>query len=154
MKLYALFLLACSVPAFSADKVNVRIIQRQSSETNYNYVSPGFSNSTATGSVNCYGTNCYGSARSNGYSIPARAGSYAVTGATFSLLLSDGRVAVVNCQSKGWGNRHRRSCRTPMVNDIEAEFSGDSAKLYWTVSLDGKKTESETYKVLAVLNPK
>ncbi len=148
----SLLLCLFSTAAYATDKVSVRIIQRQSSETNYNYVIPGFSNSTASGNVNCYGANCSGSARSNGYSIPARAGSYAVSGATFSLLLPDGRVAVVNCNSKGWGSRHRRSCRTPLVNDIEAEFSGDNAKLFWVVSLDGKKTESETYKVVAILD--
>jgi len=32
-----------------------------------------------------------------------------------------------------------------------ADFKGDKAKLVWVVSLDGKKMQSETYKVLAVL---
>jgi hypothetical protein len=40
----------------------------------------------------------------------------------------------------------------PLVNNIQAEFRGDKAKLEWPVSLDGKKTQSETYKVLAVLD--
>ena len=40
----------------------------------------------------------------------------------------------------------------PMVDNITAEFKGDKAKLIWPVSLDGKKTQSETYKVLAVLD--
>jgi hypothetical protein len=131
--------------------MKVHIVQRRSSETTYNYVVPGFSNSHASGSLNCYGTNCYGSARSNGISTPGYAGSYAVGGATLSLALPDGRVAVVNCDSKGWGRRHRRSCRTPLVNDIEAEFKGKDAKLIWPVSLDGRETESETYKILTVL---
>jgi len=38
------------------------------------------------------------------------------------------------------------------VADIDADFHGDKAKLEWVVSLDGKKTQSETYKVLAVLD--
>jgi len=84
-----------------------------------------------------------------------------VRGATFALLLPDGRVAVVNCESKfaehmaGAAGNHR-SCRMPLVDDIEAEFNGDKAKLKWSVSLDGKKMASETYKILAVLakNPK
>jgi hypothetical protein len=46
---------------------------------------------------------------------------------------------------------NRRSCRTPMVNDIQAEFKGDNAKLRWPVSIDGKKTESETYTIIAIL---
>ena len=40
----------------------------------------------------------------------------------------------------------------PLVDDIQAEFHGDKAKLIWVVSLDGKKMQSETYKVLAVLD--
>jgi len=39
----------------------------------------------------------------------------------------------------------------PLVDDIEAEFNGDKAKLKWVVSIDGKKMESETYKILPVL---
>ena len=43
----------------------------------------------------------------------------------------------------------------PLVDDIHAEFHGDKAKLEWVVSLDGKKMQSETYKVLAILgNPR
>jgi hypothetical protein len=37
------------------------------------------------------------------------------------------------------------------VDTIQAEFKGEKAKLERAVSLDGKKTASETYKVLAVL---
>jgi len=40
----------------------------------------------------------------------------------------------------------------PLVDDIQAEFHVGKAKFVWVVGLDGKKTESETYKVLAVLN--
>jgi hypothetical protein len=36
------------------------------------------------------------------------------------------------------------------VDTIQAEFKGDSAKLTWSVSIDGKKTQSETYKIIAV----
>jgi hypothetical protein len=61
---------------------------------------------------------------------------------------------VVNCESK-YALRmdyiNRRSCRTPMVNDIQAEFKGDNAKLRWPVRIDGKKTESETYNIIAIL---
>jgi hypothetical protein len=41
----------------------------------------------------------------------------------------------------------------PLVDTIQAEFNGDKAKLIWVVSLDGKKTQSETYKVLAISQP-
>jgi hypothetical protein len=76
-------------------------------------------------------------------------------GATFSLLLPDGRVAVVNCASKyklKGDYINQRSCRMPLVDDIRVEFKGKNAKLIWPVSLDGKKFESETYKILAVLD--
>ena len=78
-------------------------------------------------------------------------------GATFSLLLPDGRIAVVNCDIKfaehfaGAAGNHR-NCRQPLVDNIEADFHSDNAKLEWVVSLDGKKKQSETYKVLAILD--
>ena len=144
-----------------AQKMNVRIIKRQSSDTDYSYVVPGHSTSWTNGSGNCnVGStivNCSGSAHTNTSGTASQAVSYSVTGATFTLLLPDGRMAVVNCVSKfqermaGFRGNHR-SCRTPLVNEIEAEFSGSNAKLRWAVSLDGKKTESETYKILAIMD--
>jgi len=41
----------------------------------------------------------------------------------------------------------------PLVDDVDVEFKGKDAKLYWVVSIDGKKTESETYTILAILPP-
>jgi hypothetical protein len=38
-----------------------------------------------------------------------------------------------------------------IVDDINAKFRGDKAKLIWNVSIDGKKSATETYKILAVL---
>jgi len=66
-------------------------------------------------------------------------------------------VAVVNCESKfaehmAGAAGNKRSCRMPIVDDIQAEFNGDKAKLSWSVSLDGKKMASETYKILGVLS--
>ena len=67
-------------------------------------------------------------------------------------------MAVVNCDSKtNWTDfshmdQIRRSCRIPMVNEIKAEFDGAKAKLKWSVSIDGKKLESETYRILAVID--
>ncbi|HSY92393.1 MAG TPA: hypothetical protein VK812_13535 [Candidatus Binatus sp.] len=75
-------------------------------------------------------------------------------GATLTLVLPNGDKAVVNCTSKfqermaGPGNV--RSCRVPLVDEFEATFDGDKAKLFWPTSLDGKKIESETYKIVAV----
>ena len=84
-------------------------------------------------------------------------GSFSVRGATFSLLLPDGRIAVVNCDIKfaehfaGAAGNHR-NCRQPVVDNIQADFHGGNAKLEWVVSLDEKKTQSETYKVLGILD--
>jgi hypothetical protein len=81
-----------------------------------------------------------------------------LSGATLTLQLPDGDSAVVNCTSKfqerfaGPGNV--RSCRVPLVDEFEADFHGDKAKLFWPVSLDGKKTDSETYKIIAVSKAK
>jgi len=144
----------------AAEKVNVKILNRQTSETGYNYTVPGHSTSTSNANVNCYGStsvSCSGTSTTSGFTTAPRDVSFSVTGATFSLLLPDGRVAVVNCVSKfaermaGPAGNHR-SCRTPLVNDIQVEFNGSNAKLFWPVSLDGKKTESETYKIVAVLD--
>lgn len=39
-----------------------------------------------------------------------------------------------------------------MVDSFQADFKGDNAKLIWAVSLDGKKVQSETYKILDILD--
>jgi hypothetical protein len=158
-------LAASWAPIFlSAQKVEVKIVNRQNNQTQYNYVVPGHATSTSNGNANCYGNsigtsanvNCSGYSVTNTTTTAPRDVSFSVTGATFSLLLADGRTVVVNCVSKfaehmaGPSGNHR-SCRQPLVDDIEAEFKGKNAKLYWVVSLDGKKMESETYTILAVL---
>jgi hypothetical protein len=43
-----------------------------------------------------------------------------------------------------------RFTTVPLVDECEATFDGDKAKLFWPTSLDGKKIESETYKIIAV----
>jgi hypothetical protein len=143
----------------SGQTMDVRIIQRQSSETSYTYVVPGQFSSSSDTDVNCgvgdTTVKCSGTTTTNGTITSPRDISYQVTGATFSLLLRDGRVAVVNCESKfkyQYGGSVRRSCRTPLVDDIQVEFKGKDAKLMWPASIDGKKFESETYRILAVLD--
>lgn len=164
----AALIVTCTASAL-AQKLDVKIIDRQDNETEYSYVVPGYfssqSNSNSNANANCYGNdgnvNCNGSAtsttRTNGYTMPARQVTYHVRGATFTLQLPDGRLAVVNCESKfaehfaGHAGNHR-SCRKPLVDNIQVDFHGDKAKLEWIVSLDGKKKQSETYKILAVLD--
>ena len=128
--------------------MNVKVIQHQNNESEYTYIVPGTFNATST-------TNS-GTTTTNGtYTAPTEY-SYTVIGATFSLLLPDGRVAVVNCASKykfrGERSINMRSCRRPLVDDIQVEFKGKNAKLMWLASIDGKKFDSETYKILAVLS--
>ncbi|MGA8273130.1 MAG: hypothetical protein WB919_16325 [Candidatus Sulfotelmatobacter sp.] len=162
MSRLATFFLILVCPAYAlAQKFDVKILDRQDNETNYTYVVPGYFSSQSNANVNCYGSdtgvNCNGSGTTNGFSTPAHQVSYNVRGATFTLLLPDGRAAIVNCESKfaehmaGPAGNHR-SCRKPLVDNIQAEFHGDKAKLMWVVSLDGRKMQSETYKVLAVLD--
>jgi hypothetical protein len=123
-------ILACIASA-SAQKLDVKIIDRQDKEDGYDYVA--VYNNVAVGK------------------------SFKVRGATFTLQLPDGRLAIVNCESKfaeRFAGRvgNRRSCRMPIVDSIQADFHGDDAKLIWPVSLDGKKMQSETYKILGILD--
>ena len=154
-----LLILLCAVFA-SAQKLTVKIINRQDNETDYTYVVPGNYSSQSNSNVNCNGSdtnvNCNGLTTTNGLIMPAQQVSYHVRGATFTLQLPDGRAVVVNCESKfkermAGPRGNRRSCRIPLVDEIQADFHGDNAKLEWVVSIDGKKTQAETYKVLAIL---
>jgi hypothetical protein len=122
--------LVCATSA-SAQKLNVKIIDRQDKEDQYDYAA--VYNNVAVGKT------------------------FKVHGATFTLQLPDGRLAIVNCESKFAEHMaghagNRRSCRMPIVDNIEADFNGDNAKLIWPVSLDGKKMQSETYKILGIMD--
>jgi hypothetical protein len=123
-------ILVCATSA-SAQKLDVKIIDRQDKEDAYDYAA--VYNNVAVGK------------------------SFKVHGATFTLQLPDGRLAVVNCESKFAEHMagrvgNRRSCRMPLVDIIQVDFHGDNAKLTWPVSIDGKKMQSETYKILGVLD--
>lgn len=156
----AVLMLVCTASSL-AQKLEVKVIDRQDNETDYSYVVPGSFSSYSNANLNCntsaYNTNCSGNSTTNGLSRPAQVVPFQVRGATLTLLLSDGRAVVVNCRSKfaermaGPRGNHR-DCRVPLVDTIEADFHGDKAKLEWAVSLDGKKKQSETYKILAILN--
>ena len=154
------FLATCSAVALG-QTMSVKIIQRHESETAYTYVVPGHFDSTSDTDLNCRAgstnVNCSGTTTTNGTVTAPREISYSVTGATFSLLLPDGRIAVVNCVSKysykyGAGYDHQRSCRTPLVDDFQVEFKDKNAKLIWPAGVNGKTFESETYRILAVLD--
>ncbi len=149
-----------------AQQMTVKIINRQTSQTNYTYQVPGYATSSTHGGASCTANSfgdtasadCSGSSTTDTSIIAPQEVSFSVTGATFSLLLPDGRVAVVNCVSKfaermaGPTGNHR-SCRMPIVDEIQVDFKGKKAKLEWSVSLDGKKKESGTYNILGILPP-
>jgi hypothetical protein len=155
----ALFALVLATSANAGEKIQVEIIDRRESSSVYSYSVPGTTTANTYGNANCstYGsyTNCGTNSTTTFHTSPGHQGEYEVRGATFSLRLPDGRIAVVNCERKvNWTEfspNWYRSCRQPLVNTIQAEFSGDKAKLRWPVSLDGRKFETETYKILAVL---
>ena len=76
-----------------------------------------------------------------------------IVGHTLTLLLPDQRTVVVNCNSKYVPRGdyvNARSCRVPLVNQVDVEFKGAKAKLFWDASIDGSKRESETYNILGV----
>jgi hypothetical protein len=157
--LSTLLVLAATIP-LNAEKLRVRIVQRHVSDSYYSYVVPASFSAHERSTASCAGyyrqVNCEGSATTTGTVTPPRRVGYSVRGATFSLLVPDGRLVVVNCESK---YRPRgdyinlRSCRIPLVDEITVDFKGNKAKLRWPVSLDGKKMQSETYNVLAILGP-
>lgn len=123
-------LLVGVVSAFTQN-LQVKVIDRRDSDDGYEYT--GVFNNVAIGKT------------------------FKVQGATFTLQLPDGRLTIVNCGSKfaeHFAGRagNKRSCRTPLVDTLEADFKGDNAKLIWPVSLDGKKMQSETYKILGIFD--
>ena len=140
--------------------LDVLIIDRQASESEYSYMIPQASTTEGVARARCSdfasSTNCVASGSSTTVTRPPQQYGYTVKGATLALKLPDARIVVVNCVSK-YAPRgdyiNRRSCRVPLVNEIRAEFKDDDEKLIWSVSLDGRKQQSETYKVIAVVNP-
>ncbi len=161
--------------AHASDKLEVRIVGRQENGVSRASSVAGFSHARPTSpadpdparQVHANGityVDCStqpassGCAGPTGTALLARPGFTVVTpnrarGATLALQLPNGRVAVVTCAGKtDWTNPSRpRDCRVPPVPVIQAEFDGRKAKLRWPASVDGKKTKSETYEVLAVL---
>lgn len=142
-------------PAF-AQKLDATVLYRQNSDTDYNALIPGYSGTTDC-AANPTDQECSPATRTAPLSSAANDVTYNVVGTTLSLLLPDGRVAVLNCVNKFSSNTshiHSRTCGMPMVEHVQAQFNGASAKLEWPIAPGGKKLESETYKVVAVLNKK
>ena len=147
--------LAFSGAFAAAQRVPVSVLYRQDSDIVYHAVIPGYSgpNADVTGActldpdpANCPDQNQSTDAKGTP--------TYLLSGTTLSLGLPDGRIALVNCVSRHSANGNyinRRSCGMPMSERADAEFAGQSAKLSWALASNGNKTESETYRVVALL---
>jgi hypothetical protein len=139
----------------NAQKLDATVLYRQSSDSAYSVLVPGYS---AAGAPDCAAdvanSECFRPTTPVSETSPV---SRSVIGTTLSLLLPDGKVAVLNCVNKSkYSSRGAyivlRNCAMPMVEHVEAELKGDMAKLEWPITPDGKKTESEKYKIVAVLD--
>ncbi len=136
-----------------AQKLDASVLYRQDSDVAYHAVIPGYSGPDADITGAC--TLDPDPANCPSPTVTGHEPSYTLIGTTLSLKLPDGRIALVNCvdrhSAKGnYINRH--ACGMPMGEHVDVEFLGQSAKLTWLVTPDGKKIESETYKVVAMLD--
>ena len=145
-------------PAALAQTLLVHIVQRHDTKTELTAVIPPQADAAADKSST---VNKKTAAKEQDKSAGtadkgAQTRSYSVTGATLTLELPDRRLVRVTCESKyalRFDYINRRSCRTPPSDEVTAEFSGDEAKLIWSVSLDNRKTQSETYTILNIVPP-
>lgn len=150
----AIFCLTCCASSVSAQKLDATVLYRQNSDSGYSALIPGYSNPASpdcaadVGNAACHSPT---PATETG-SAPSPV-SYNLIGTTLSLLLPDGKIAVLNCINKysARGNYISRGCGMPLVEHVQAEFKGKNARLEWPVGSDGKKTESEKYTIVAVL---
>ncbi|MGO9437536.1 MAG: hypothetical protein ACLPH3_13585 [Terracidiphilus sp.] len=147
---------ASCVGSASAQKLDATVLYRQNSDSDYSALIPGYSDPASPdcaadlANAACSAPNSATASGSN-----AGAASYNLTGTTLSLLLPDGKIALVNCVNKYSPKGTyilRRSCGMPLVEHVQAEFKGNIAKLEWPVGPDGRKTESEKYKIVAMLD--
>jgi len=149
---------AASAQSVNAQKLDATILYRQASDSNYFALIPGYTTTPVEGGTDCslepLSEACAAPSRNNGAIAAPGQVSYNLVGTTLSLLLPDGRVALVNCVNKYSvkGNYiSRRVCDMPLVEHVEAELNGKNAKLKWPVGIDGKFA-AETYRVVAILD--
>src|SRR5579863_7437731 len=152
----AFLLIVTSVQSVRAQKLDATVLYRQTSDSNYFAVIPGYTATPDEGGTDCslepLSEACSAPSRANGAIAAPGQVSYNLVGTTLSLLLPDGRVALVNCVNKysSKGNYiSRRVCDMPLVEHVEAELNGKNAKLKWPVGIDGKFA-AETYRVVAI----
>lgn len=146
--------LACCVRSLFAQKLEATVLYRQNSDNSYAAVIPRPDGSTPEGTIDCAADIANEACAQTLAAAPGQP-SLSVTGTTLSLLLPDGRIAVVNCLNKysyKGTALNRRSCAMPLVEHVEANFDGPHARLKWLAGVDHPKTETETYKVVALLD--
>jgi hypothetical protein len=145
--------------------VSARVAEKRSNSSEYDFTVPGYSLSTcggsAFGAATATSSGSTTTANASGFGI-ANCGtvgssshtvSYTVHGATLSLLLPDGRMVVVNCDSRPLpGSNQQRNCREPLTNEIQVVFEQDNARLVWNASVDGTAMGVETYKIIGILS--
>jgi hypothetical protein len=150
--LLCLFLL-CAVA--SAEKLNVKVIDHHIGEEGSTKSAPG-GDANASAGCGAAGNAANCSSSSSGDSLYAR--DHEVPGSpndiVMTLLLPDGRKVVVGCEDhlRGLAKGHRHNCKSPMGNEMEANFSGSKAKLTWAVG-NGKKKDSETFLIVQIIAP-
>ena len=154
----AFLFVAASAQLARAQKLDATVLYRQASDSNYFAVIPGYTVTPDEGGIDCslepLSEACAAPSRNNGAIAAPGQVSYNLVGTTLSLLLPDGRVALVNCVNKYSvkGNYlSQRICDMPLVEHVEAELNGKNARLKWPVGNEGK-TVNETYRVVAILN--
>src|ERR1700739_1956801 len=125
------FVASCA-PLASAQKLEATVLYRQDSDVNYFAVIPGYSSPAPESSPTCAldPNPAVCSSTTPGNELLSEQGevTYNVTGTTLSLLLPDGRIALVNCVNKysPKGNYvNRRSCGMPLVEHVQAELNGN-----------------------------
>jgi hypothetical protein len=154
----AFLLTATSVQLVRAQKLDATVLYRQTSDSNYFAVIPGYTITPNEGGTDCslepLSEACAAPSHANAALAAPGQVSYNLVGTTISLLLPDGRVALVNCVNKysSRGNYiSRRICEMPLVEHVETELNGKNAKLKWPVGTDGK-IAAETYRIVAILD--
>src|SRR5579863_7057220 len=131
----AFLLIATSVQTVCAQKLDATVLYRQTSDSNYFAVIPGYTVTPDEGGTDCslepLSDACASPSRANGAIASQNQVAYNLVGTTLSLLLPDGRVALVNCVNKysPKGNYiSRRICQMPLVPQVEAELNGKTAR--------------------------
>jgi hypothetical protein len=146
-----LFVLVPALATAKGIRTRVRVAAVQAHKSSYAFMIPGYARTNCSASG--FGSTVTGGCSKVGQDSAVL--QYTVRGATLLLLLPDARMVVANCDSKtnwGWSLNAHRSCRVPLQGTvIDADFNGSKVNLKWSVSLDGRKKEGETYKILGIL---